>query len=139
MVQLNGSYKLDKSDNFDAFLKELGQYIILPKNKQVHNQLCFATGVSFVTRNLAKTATPTVEVSVNGDQYTIKNLSTLKNTEITFTLGVEFEEDRADGKKVKTVVTKDSDTKLTQVQKGDKEVTIVREFSDDALTVVSSQ
>nr|ABL09313.1 allergen Ale o 13 [Aleuroglyphus ovatus] len=118
MVQLNGSYKLEKSDNFDAFLKELG--------------------VNFVTRNLAKSATPTVEVAVNGDTYTIKTLSTLKNSEITFKLGEEFEEDRADGKKVKTVVNKESDTKLVQVQKGDKEVTIVREFSDDGLTVTAT-
>lgn len=92
-----------------------------------------------MTRNLAKTATPTVEVSVSGDTYTIKTLSTLKNSEITFQLGVEFEEDRADGKRVKTVVTADGATKLVQVQKGDKEVTIVREFSDDGLTVVSAQ
>lgn len=91
-----------------------------------------------MTRNLAKTATPTVEVTVNGDQYTIKQMSTLKNTEITFKLDEEFEEDRADGKKVKTSVRKESDTKLVQVQKGDKEVTIVREFSDEGLTVTAT-
>nr|ABL09307.1 allergen Aca s 13 [Acarus siro] len=118
MVQINGSYKLEKSDNFDAFLKELG--------------------LNFVTRNLAKSATPTVEVSVNGDSYTIKTASTLKNTEISFKLGEEFEEARADGKTVKTVVNKESDTKFVQVQQGDKEVTIVREFSDEGLTVTAT-
>src|SRR5690606_464082 len=69
--------------------------------------------------------------------YTIKTSSSMKTSAISFKIGEEFEEDRADGKKVKTVVTKESDTKLVQVQKGDKEVTIVREFSDDGLTVVS--
>nr|WBV73483.1 allergen [Blomia tropicalis] len=118
MVQLNGSYKLDKSDNFDAFLKELG--------------------LNFVTRNLAKTASPTVEVSVDGDNYTIKSTSTFKNTEVKFKIGEEFEEDRADGKKVSTTVNKESDTKLVQVQKGEKEVTIVREFSDEGLTVTAT-
>nr|ABU97480.1 allergen Tyr p 13 [Tyrophagus putrescentiae] len=118
MVQLNGSYKLEKSDNFDAFLKELG--------------------VNFVTRNLAKSASPTVEVIVDGDSYTIKTSSTLKNSEIKFKLGEEFEEDRADGKKVQTSVTKEGDNKLVQVQKGDKPVTIVREFSEEGLTVTAT-
>lgn len=118
MVQLNGSYKLEKSDNFDAFLKELG--------------------VNFVTRNLAKSASPTVEVIVDGDSYTIKTSSTLKNSEIKFKLGEEFEEDRADGKKVKTVVNKEGDNKLVQTQFGDKEVKIIREFNGDDVVVTAS-
>ena len=96
------------------------------------------SGVNFVTRNLAKSASPTVEVIVDGDSYTIKTSSTLKNSEIKFKLGEEFEEDRADGKKVQTSVTKEGDNKLVQVQKGDKPVTIVREFSEEGLTVTAT-
>ncbi len=91
-----------------------------------------------MTRNLAKSASPTVEVIVDGDSYTIKTSSTLKNSEIKFKLGEEFEEDRADGKKVQTSVTKEGDNKLVQVQKGDKPVTIVREFSEEGLTVTAT-
>nr|AAX34046.1 Sui m 13 allergen [Suidasia medanensis] len=118
MAQIAGTYKLDKSDNFDAFLKELG--------------------VSFVTRNLAKSATPTLEVIVDGDNYTIKTISTIKSSEIKFQLGQEFEEDRMDGKKVKTVVNKEGDNKLVQVQKGDKEVNIVRDFSAEGVNVTAT-
>ena len=94
-------------------------------------------GVNFVTRNLAKATNPTVDVSVNGDTYTIKTVSSVKTTQITFQLGIEFEEDRADGKKVKTIINADGPNKLVQVQKGEKEVTIVREFTDNGLIVVS--
>lgn len=88
---------------------------------------------------MAKTLKPTLEVEVAGDdQYTIRSLSTFKNTEIKFKLGEEFEEDRADGKRVKTVVVKEGDNKLVQTQKGDKEVKIVRELKDDEIVVVGS-
>lgn len=108
----------EKSENFDAFLDKLG--------------------VGFMVKTAAKTLKPTLEVEVAGDTYTLRSLSTFKNTEIKFKLGEEFEEDRADGKKVQTSVVKEGDSKLVQVQKGDKEVTIVREFSDEGLTVTAT-
>ena len=59
-----------------------------------------------MTRKAANAAKPTVEVSINGDDYSIKTISTLKNTEIKFKLDQEFEEDRADGKRVKVSLHK---------------------------------
>lgn len=89
-------------------------------------------------RTLANKATPTLDVSIDGDKYTIKSLSTIKNTEITFTLGQEFEETRADDKVVKTVVNLEGDNKLVQVQQGDKPVTIVREFTGDSVIITAT-
>ncbi|CAG2161808.1 unnamed protein product [Oppiella nova] len=114
MVDFTGKFKLTSSDNFDEFLKQLG--------------------VNFVVRNLAKSATPTVEISKDGDLFTIKTIS-VKNTEIKFELGKEFEEARADGKNVKTSIVADGN-KLIQVQKGDKEVKIVREFNGNELKMI---
>ncbi|CAG2171595.1 unnamed protein product [Oppiella nova] len=114
MVDFTGKFKLTSSDNFDEFLKQLG--------------------VNFVVRNLAKSATPTVEISKDGDLFTIKTIS-IKNTEIKFELGKEFEEARADGKNVKTSIVADGN-KLIQVQKGDKEVKIVREFNGNELKMI---
>jgi len=117
MVDFTGKFKLTSSDNFDEFLKELG--------------------VNFVLRNLAKTSTPVVEITKDGETYSLKTLTAIKNSEIKFELGKEFEEARMDGKNVKTVVVADGN-KLVQTQYGDKEVKIVREFNGNELKVTAS-
>jgi len=108
MTDFIGKYKLTNSENFDEFLKELG--------------------VNFVLRNLAKTSTPVIEISKDDDTYTLKTTTAIKNSEIKFKLGEEFEEARMDGKNVKTKIVADGN-KLIQTQFGDKEVTIIREFT----------
>ena len=80
-MSIVGQYKLENSENFDKFLDKLG--------------------VSFIVKTAAKNTKPTLEVAVDGDSYIFRSLSTFKNTEIKFKLGEEFEESRADGKKVK--------------------------------------
>jgi len=117
MTDFTGKYKLTESDNFDKFLQELG--------------------VNFVLRNLAKTSTPVVEITKDGDKYSLKTMTAIKNSEIKFELGKEFEEARMDGKNVKTVVVADGN-KLIQTQYGDKEVKIVREFTGPELVVTAS-
>ncbi|CAG2178668.1 unnamed protein product, partial [Oppiella nova] len=90
-------------------------------------------------RKLANSTSPTLEITRNGDEFVFKTVSTVKTSTMTFTLGKEFEEERLDGKKVKSVITVEGN-KLIQTQKdGDKEVTYVREFSGDTLTAVSEQ
>nr|XP_038966758.1 fatty acid-binding protein, heart isoform X1 [Rattus norvegicus] len=76
---------------------------------------------------------PTTIIEKNGDTITIKTHSTFKNTEISFQLGVEFDEVTADDRKVKSVVTLDGG-KLVHVQKWDgQETTLTRELSDGKL------
>jgi len=115
MTDYTGKFKLTSSDKFDEFLKELG--------------------VNFVLRNLAKTSNPVVEITKDGEEFTLKTTTTFKTSEIKFKLGEEFEEARMDGAKVKTKVEADGN-KLVQTQYGDKEVKIVREFNGDELKVV---
>jgi len=117
MTDFTGKFKLSSSENFDEFLKELG--------------------VNFVLRNLAKTSTPVVEITKDGDTFSLKTTTAIKNSEIKFELGKEFEEARMDGKNVKTVVVADGN-KLIQTQFGDKEVKIVREFNGNELVVTAS-
>lgn len=105
---LGKKYKLVKSDKFDEYLSELN--------------------VSFVLRQVAKTLSPSVEVTCDGDQWTLKTSSTFKTSEIRFKLGEPFEEERMDGAKVQSTVTIDGN-KMTHVMKGDPESTIVREFN----------
>lgn len=59
------------------------------------------SGVGMIQRNLAEKTKPTVEISEKDGKYTLKTLTALKNTEINFTLGEEFDEETADGRKAK--------------------------------------
>ncbi|XP_044314960.1 fatty acid-binding protein, muscle [Drosophila rhopaloa] len=112
MAFVGKKYKLDKSENFDEYMKELG--------------------VGLVTRKMGNSLSPTVEVTLEGDTYTLTTTSTFKTSAISFKLGQEFDEETLDGRNVKSIITLDGN-KLTQEQKGDKPTTIVREFNDGEL------
>lgn len=57
--------------------------------------------MGFATRKVANLTKPTTIISVDGDTVTLKTQSTMKNTELSFKLGVEFDETTADDRKVK--------------------------------------
>ncbi|XP_063223521.1 fatty acid-binding protein, muscle-like isoform X2 [Bacillus rossius redtenbacheri] len=107
---LNKKYKLSSSDNFDEYMKALN--------------------VGLVTRKMGNTVSPTIELKKAGDEYSLQTTSTLKSTTITFKLGQEFDEETADGRKVKSTVTFDGN-KMVHNQKGEKDTVIIREFSAD--------
>ena len=115
MAAFDGVFKLVSSDNYGEFLKEIG--------------------VSMVTRKLAETSTPTVEIAQDdGGKWRIKTIA-FKNSEITFRLGEEFEETRLDGAVVKSVVNREGD-RLVQKHFGEKEVTITYAIDGDTLKMV---
>lgn len=107
---LGKKYKLATSDKFDEYMKALG--------------------VGLVTRNMGNTVSPVIELTENGGEYTLSSNSTFKNTSISFKLGQEFEQETPDGRKVQSLITQDGN-KLIEVQKGDKETKIIREFTND--------
>uniref|UniRef100_A0A8C9FHF4 Retinol binding protein 2 n=1 Tax=Pavo cristatus TaxID=9049 RepID=A0A8C9FHF4_PAVCR len=77
--------------------------------------------IDFATRKVAKHLKQTKEIIQDGDNFKTKTLSTLRNYELNYTVGVEFEEHTKglDNRVVKTLVTWDGD-KLVCVQKGEK-------------------
>ena len=87
-------------------------------------------------RNMAKVQTPTVEISTDGDQVTLKTITTFKTQEIKFKLGEEFEEKRLDGETVKSKITLE-DGKLLHHQQGTVSCDIIREIEGDKLKTVS--
>ncbi|KAL0111823.1 hypothetical protein PUN28_013187 [Cardiocondyla obscurior] len=105
---LGKRYKLQTSEKFDDYMKALG--------------------VGMVTRKMGSSVSPVVEITEKDGVYTLKTTSPFKNTEIKFKLGEEFDEETPDGRKVKSVCTLEGN-KLIQVQKGEKDTTIEREFS----------
>jgi len=68
-----------------------------------------------VLRNLAKTSTPVVEITKDGDVFTLKTLTAIKNSEIKFELGKEFNEIRQDGKTVQVYMSRLIKHPITQV------------------------
>lgn len=111
MAGWNGKFELESSENFDDFLKALG--------------------VGFILRNAAKLATPTVEITNEGDSFAMKTTTTFKTQEIKFSLGQEFDETRMDGVTVKTTITREGENKLVQSQGGEPPCTITRELIED--------
>lgn len=114
-----GSWKLSSSENFDEYLK--------------------AIGIGMIQRKMVEGVTPVQEVTVNGNNFVIKTITKIKNSEIAFTLDTEFEETTLDDRKVKSTVTLVGDNKLVQVQKptkdGEEESEIVREIDGDIYTM----
>ncbi len=51
-----------------------------------------AMGVGFVTRKAAGSVKPTVSITNDGNNWTLKMTSTLKSSETNFVDGVEFDE-----------------------------------------------
>lgn len=90
-----------------------------------------------VTRKMGASVSPVVELTEKDGLYTLKTTSPFKNTEIKFKLGEEFDEETADGRKVKSVCTLDGN-KLVQKQTGEKDTTIEREFNATEMKAVSS-
>uniref|UniRef100_A0A2K6LWW6 Lipocalin/cytosolic fatty-acid binding domain-containing protein n=1 Tax=Rhinopithecus bieti TaxID=61621 RepID=A0A2K6LWW6_RHIBE len=105
------TWKLSDSKNFDDYMKLIG--------------------VSFATRQVASMTKPTTIIKKNGDIITLKTQSTFKNTEVSFKLGMEFDETTADDKQVKSIVTL-SGGKLVHL-------TLVPELSDGKLILALTQ
>lgn len=111
-------YKMVKSDQFDEYMKALG--------------------VGIVFRKMGAAWKPCFELIKTGDnQYLIRSTSSVKNVDLPFTVGQEFDETTSDNRKVKTTFTFENENKLVQIQKGDVDSEIVREFTETGFVAVS--
>ena len=64
-------------------------------------------GVGLVMRKLGGSVKPTQEITVDGDNWHIKTITTFKTSELKFTLNQPFDENTADGRTVKVRRWKD--------------------------------
>ncbi|RXM36537.1 Clavesin-2 [Acipenser ruthenus] len=93
------------------------------------------SGVGLPIRKVGNVTKPTIIISQEGDKIVVKTQSTFKNTEISFELGVEFDENTPDGRNCKSTVHQDGD-KLVHVQKWDgKETKFIREIKDGKMVM----
>merc|ERR1712203_1087001 len=94
-----GRYRLLKTENFDEFMKRLG--------------------VGLIKRKLANSVSPQNVIIINDDgSYTVRTESTVRTTELNFTLGVPFQEETLDGRITWTTSTRVGNV-LTLDQQGD--------------------
>ena len=114
-----GKFVLKNSENFDAFLKEIG--------------------LGLFKRGAAAIASATLYISKEGDVYTMFTDSTFGKSTIKFKLGEEFEENRMDGMRVKSTITIDGN-KMTHIQKaeGKPDVSLIRVFNEKGMNLEAS-
>merc|ERR1712180_138675 len=121
MVQITGQYTQTSRENYEEFLKALD--------------------VGFILRKAALASTPVMSIEEKDGNWVMITKTTVKSIELKFRLGEEFEEDTTDGRHCKTTVTLDGD-KMTTTQintkEGGKDVTVVRTFSDDGISLTMS-
>lgn len=110
-------YKMVKSENFDEYMKALG--------------------VGVVFRKMGAAWKPCFELIKTDDKhFLIRSTSSVKNVDMPFTVDEEFDETTTDNRKVKTKFTFENENKLVQIQKGDVDSEIVREFTETGFTAV---
>ncbi|KAK2914067.1 hypothetical protein QQF64_030080 [Cirrhinus molitorella] len=95
MPNFAGTWKMKSSENFEELLKALGV------NAMLRKVACAAA------------SKPHVEIRQNGEQFYIKTSTTVRTTEINFQIGQEFNEETVDGRKCKSLVTWETESKMT--------------------------
>ncbi|XP_033230819.1 sodium/calcium exchanger regulatory protein 1-like [Belonocnema kinseyi] len=90
MAQKVGKYQHERNENLDGYFK--------------------AVGVPYIPRKMVLTASPTLEIKQEGDKWTIRTISIMCTSEITFTLEKEFEEAMASGVTLKNVAKIEGDS-----------------------------
>ncbi|XP_040274203.1 fatty acid-binding protein, intestinal [Bufo bufo] len=76
-MTFNGTWKVDKSENYEKFMEVMG--------------------VNVMKRKLAAHDNLKITIQQDGDKFNVKESSTFRSIEINFTLGVTFEYSLADG------------------------------------------
>ncbi|KAL1023472.1 hypothetical protein UPYG_G00041240 [Umbra pygmaea] len=76
-MTFNGTWKIDRSENYDKFMEKMG--------------------VNLVKRKLAAHDNLKIILEQTGDKFVVKETSAFRTLDIEFTLGVTFEYSLADG------------------------------------------
>ncbi|KAK3507698.1 hypothetical protein QTP70_033961 [Hemibagrus guttatus] len=76
-MAFNGTWKVDRNEDYDKFMEKMG--------------------INVVKRKLAEHDNLKLIIEQTGDKFNIKESSTFRTKDITFTLGEQFEYSMADG------------------------------------------
>ncbi|XP_061627719.1 fatty acid-binding protein, intestinal [Phyllopteryx taeniolatus] len=123
-MTFNGNWKVDRNDNYDKFMEQMG--------------------INLVKRKLASHDNLKITIEQNGDKFHVKESSNFRTLEIDFTLGVNFDYSLADSTEVSgswalegdtmkgTFTRKDNGKQLitTRVVQGDE---LIQSYSYDGV------
>ncbi|XP_076548559.1 fatty acid-binding protein isoform X3 [Osmia lignaria lignaria] len=93
MASIVGTYQHERNENLDEYFK--------------------AVGVPYIPRKMMIMSSPRLEISNDGDKWTIRTISMIRTVEITFTLGEEYEEHMPNGVTLKNVTAMEGDSLVT--------------------------
>merc|ERR1719397_256655 len=113
-----GRYLMESSEKFDDFMKALG--------------------VGMIKRKLANSVVPINEVEISEEGlYTIRTLTTVRNTEIVFRLNEVFTEDTIDGRKTQTSANRTGNLLVLDQRGvgGQRDSVMTREVDGDIMTM----
>nr|UJU86989.1 fatty acids binding protein 2 [Mylopharyngodon piceus] len=114
-MAFNGTWKVDRNDNYEKFMEEMG--------------------ISMVKRKLASHDNLKITLEQTGDKFHVKEVSTFRTLDIEFTLGVTFNYFMADGTELTGSWVMEGDTlKGTFTRKDNgKTLTTTRKIIGDEL------
>ncbi|XP_061882146.1 fatty acid-binding protein, intestinal [Entelurus aequoreus] len=88
-MTFNGDWKVDRNDNYEKFMEQMG--------------------INMVKRKLASHDNLKVTILQDGDKFHVKESSNFRTVDIDFTLGVSFEYSLADGTELSGAWTMEGD------------------------------
>ncbi|XP_076668737.1 fatty acid-binding protein isoform X1 [Andrena cerasifolii] len=136
MTSLVGNYQHERNDNLDEYFKAVGMFKSATKNdcgvpydgsKNKYALTACVTGVPYIPRKMMSMSHPQLQISNDGDKWTIRTISMIRTVELTFTLGEEYEEYMPAGVTLKNVTTMEGDSLVT-VSVGPDNNKVVRKY-----------
>ncbi|NXA53667.1 FABPI protein, partial [Nothocercus julius] len=114
-MAFNGTWKVDRNENYEKFME--------------------AMGVNIMKRKLGAHDNLKIVIQQDGNKFTVKESSNFRSIEIEFTLGVNFDYSLADGTELNGSWNAEGNKlvgKFTRKDNG-KELTALREIISDEL------
>jgi len=117
MVQIEGSYKLERNENLEEYFR--------------------VVGVPYLARKMMLASTPTMTVTFEDETWVFKTVTFFRTVTISFKLDEPYKEEMPSGDILDSVCTKDGDftfrIKSQQERLGDFER--IFDFSDDGVVI----
>ncbi|XP_035735737.1 fatty acid-binding protein, adipocyte-like [Vespa mandarinia] len=119
MAPIVGTYQHERNENIDEYFKDLG--------------------VPYIARKMMGLASPRLEISNEGEKWTIRTVSMMRTIVLTFVLGEEYDEDLLSGETLKNVTTMDGDSLVTVSYRPDNSKIVRKyDFTDDSVVLTMS-
>nr|XP_006629954.1 PREDICTED: fatty acid-binding protein, intestinal [Lepisosteus oculatus] len=114
-MTFNGTWKVDRNDNYDKFMEQMG--------------------INLVKRKLAAHDNLKIVIEQDGDKFVVKESSAFRKIDIEFTQGVNFEYSLADGTELTGTWTIEGNKLVGKFKRKDngKELLTTREIVGDEL------